>query len=154
MSDRHRVLFVCTHNSARSQIAEAYLRKYGGETFEVESAGLEPGTLNPFVVRALLEKNIDIRDKRPQSVFDLWKSGRVYHYVITVCDREAEEQCPVFPGLVVRRSWPFRDPAKFAGSESEIMDQVREVREQIRKRVIAFLGEFVPVAELANEYRE
>lgn len=134
-----KVLFLCVHNSARSQMAEAYLRKLGGNDFEVESAGLEPGTLNPYVVRALKEDGIDISGKTTQSVFELYKAGRRYSYVVTVCSREATERCPIFPGQTVRLHWPFADPAAFRGSDDEIMTQVREVRDAIREKVREFL---------------
>lgn len=93
-----KVLFVCTHNSARSQMAEAYLKKFGGNRFEVESAGIEPGKLNPYVVRALAEEGIDIAGKQTQSAFDLLRKGRYYNFVIAVCSKEAAERCPIFPG--------------------------------------------------------
>ena len=137
--DRVKVLFVCVHNSARSQMAEEYLRKLGGDRFETESAGLEPGELNPHVVRVLKEEGIDISGKKTQSVFDLFKEGRVYAYVVTVCSREAEEKCPIFPGVHERLNWPFPDPASFTGSDDEIMSQVREVRETVKAQIKEFI---------------
>ncbi len=139
---RGRVLVVCVHNGARSQIAEEYLRRFAGELLEVESAGLEPGSLNPHVVEALREEGIDISGKSTRSVFDLFRQGRSYEYVITVCDRKAEENCPVFPGQTIRLSWPFADPSAFRGSEAEIMERVREVRDRIRERVRHFVEEY------------
>jgi arsenate reductase len=136
-----RVLFLCVHNSARSQMAEAYLKKFAGDRFQVESAGLEPGKLNPYVVRALKEEGIDISSHTTQSVFDLYKAGNQFRYVITVCSREAAEQCPIFPGIAKRLYWPFPDPATFMGSEEEIMAKVREVRDAIRERVLLFVQE-------------
>lgn len=136
-----RVLFVCTHNSARSQMAEAYLVQMGGGAFEAESAGLEPGKLNPYVVRALKEEGIDIAGKQTNSVFDFSRQGRTYDYVVTVCSKEAAERCPVFPGRAIRRQWFFPDPSTFAGSEQEIMRQVRDVRDAIRNEVRAFVQE-------------
>lgn len=133
-----KVLFICVHNSARSQMAEAYLRMYGGPEFEVESAGLEPGKLNPFVVRALSEDGIDISGKTTQGVFELYKAGRRYDYVITVCSREAADRCPIFPGITQRLHWPFPDPAAFTGTDEEIMARVREVRDEIREKVKEF----------------
>lgn len=140
--EKRRVLFVCVHNTARSQIAEAYLRQYGGDIFEVESAGLTPGTLNPYVVRVLREDGFDISHNVPQSVFDLYKAGRTYTYVITVCSREAEEECPIFPGPVRRINWPFPDPSRFEGSDDEIMQQTRVVRDEIRDRVRGFVDHY------------
>jgi len=136
-----KVLFVCTHNSARSQMAEAYLKKFGGERFEVESAGLEPGKLNAFVVRALLEEGIDISGKKTQGVFDLLKQGRFYNFVIAVCSKEAADRCPIFPGRATRLVWSYPDPSTFVGSDEEIMAQVREVRDAIRDRIRQFSEE-------------
>jgi len=109
------VLFLCVHNSARSQMAEAFLRQFGGGRFEVESAGLEPGTLNPFVVRAMAEVGIDISRNATKSVFDLHAAGKTYDAVVTVCSKEAAERCPIFPGRAERQHWPFDDPSTFAG---------------------------------------
>jgi arsenate reductase len=134
-----RVLFVCTHNSARSQMAEAYLRKLGGVGFEIESAGLVPGNLNPYVVRSLLEEGIDIAGKQTNDVFEFFKQGRLYDYVITVCSKEAAERCPIFPGRAKRLQWFFPDPSTFAGSDAEIMMKVRDVRDAIREEVRAFV---------------
>ncbi len=138
-----KVLFVCTHNSARSQMAEAYLKKFGGNRFEVESAGIEPGKLNPYVVRALAEEGIDIAGKQTQSAFDLLRKGRFYNFVIAVCSKEAAERCPIFPGYARRLIWSYPDPSTFAGSDEEIMAQVREVRDAIKDRVRQFSLEAV-----------
>ena len=135
------VLCLCVHNSARSQMAEAYLRLLGGDLFEVESAGLEPGKLNPYVVRALKEEGIDISGKKTQDVFELFKAGRTYRYVITVCSKEAAERCPIFPGRVERLRWPFPDPSVFRGTDDEVMSQVRGVRDAIREKVRDFVAE-------------
>jgi arsenate reductase len=137
------VLFLCVHNSARSQMAEAYLKRFGGGVFMVESAGLEPGELNPCVVRALREDGIDISSRKTQSVFDLYKAGRTYDCVITVCSREASERCPIFPGLSERIHWPFPDPSAFTGTDDEIMTQVREVRDAIKEKVRLFAEEVI-----------
>jgi len=93
-----KVLFICVHNSARSQMAEAYLRKYGGKRFVAESAGLEPGVINPLVVEVMKEEGIDLSDKGTNSVYDYYREGRGYDYVITVCSKVAAERCPIFPG--------------------------------------------------------
>ena len=133
------ILCLCVHNSARSQMAEAYFRKLGGDIFEVESAGLEPGKLNPFVVRALREDGIDISGKKTQDVFALFTAGRTYRWVITVCSREAAERCPIFPGLSEKLHWPFPDPSTFTGTDDEIMARVRDVRDAIREKVRGFV---------------
>ena len=135
------VLCLCVHNSARSQMAEAYFRKFGGGFIEVESAGLEPGVLNPLVVRALAEDGIDIAGKKTQDVFSLYKAGRTYRYVVTVCAKEAAERCPIFPGRAEKLHWPFPDPSTFVGTDAERMAQVREVREAIREKVRGFVTE-------------
>ena len=135
------VLCLCVHNSARSQMAEAYFNKFGSDLFQVESAGLEPGMLNPYVIRALQEEGIDISGKKTQDVFDLYKEGRTYQYVITVCSKEAAERCPIFPGMSRKLHWPFRDPSTFRGSDEEVMAQVREVRDAIREKVREFVSE-------------
>ena len=135
------VLFICIHNSARSQMAEEYLRLFAGDTFDVESAGLEPGKINPYVIEILKEEGIDIRSKKTKSVIDLFHTGKVYHYVITVCDRSTEEQCPIFPGTHERMLWPFPDPAGFHGSREEILQQTREVSREIKKRIKEFIAD-------------
>lgn len=134
-----KVLVLCVHNSARSQIGEEYIRKFGGDRFEVESAGLEPGTMNPFVVRALAEDGIDISGKQTRDVFDLYRAGKRYHYVITVCSKEAAEKCPIFPGVHEKIYLPFPDPASFQGSDEEIMAKIREVRDQIKEAMREFV---------------
>jgi arsenate reductase (thioredoxin) len=133
--EKQKVLFVCIHNSARSQMAEELLRKMAGDRFEVESAGLEPGKLNPIVVQALKEEGIDIKAKKTNAVFDLFKSGRHYSYVITVCDEASAERCPIFPGLAQRLHWSFPDPSRFQGTDQEKLSKVREVKEEIRAKL-------------------
>lgn len=134
-----RVLFLCVHNSARSQIAEAYLTKFGGDSYAAESAGIEPGKLNPYVIRALAEDGIDISGKATRDVLVLYREGRTYDCVITVCSKEAAERCPIFPGKVERYHWPFADPSRFTGSDDEIMAKVREVRDEIKGKVLEFI---------------
>jgi arsenate reductase len=140
--EKPSVLFVCVHNSARSQMAEEYLRRFAGDLFNVESAGLTPGTLNPYVVELLQEDGIDISAKETQSVVDLYRAGRSYAYVITVCSREAEKECPIFPGPMRRLSWPFPDPSGFEGSREVILDKTRELRETIKAQVRRFVEEY------------
>jgi len=139
--EKGKVLFVCVHNTARSQMAEAFLKKYGGNYFDAESAGLEPGKLNPLAVDAMKEVGIDISQNKTKSAFDLWKVGRLYSYVITVCDESSAEQCPLFPGTVKRLHWSFPDPAGFTGSDEEKMAKVRELRDQIKQKILAFISE-------------
>ncbi len=138
---KHKVLFVCIHNSARSQMAEAFLNNLGGEFFEAESAGLEPGKLNPNVIEVMQEIGIDISKNGTQSVFDLFKQGHRYNAVITVCDGASAESCPIFPGIVKRMGWSFTDPSQFSGSQEEILEQTRKVRDEIKEKIIEFIKE-------------
>lgn len=134
-----KVLFVCVHNSARSQIAEELLRKYGGDDFIVQSAGLEPGELNPLAIEVLKEEGIDISGKKTQSVFELFKTGHLYKYVITVCDEGKAQGCPLFPGHTIRIHWSFEDPSSFEGSWEEKLEKTRIVKEQIKEKVLEFI---------------
>jgi arsenate reductase len=140
-NNKHRILFVCIHNSARSQMAEAFLKKYGGEDFEAESAGIEPGVLNPNVVAVMQEVGIDLNGKATRSVSDLYRQGHLVDAVITVCDQEAAERCPVFPGRVRKIGWSFKDPSAFKGSRDEVLQQTREVRDEIEQKIKEFVRE-------------
>ncbi len=133
-------MFVCIHNSARSQMAEELLRLLGGDRFEVESAGLEPGTLNPLAVEVLKEKGIDITGKKTQKVFDLYTQGRRYHYVITVCDEANAERCPIFPGAIQKLHWGFSDPSSLAGPKEERLAKTRHVRDEIEQKIRSWLS--------------
>jgi arsenate reductase len=141
-----KVLFICVHNSARSQMAEAWLNHISGEFFVAQSAGLEPGTLNPLVVKAMAEVGIDISTKRPQSVFDVFKSGQLFAYVITVCDEASAERCPVFPGPGRRLHWSFPDPSQLTGTAEEKLAQVRAIRDLIRGKIETWCAEVCPPA--------
>lgn len=136
-----KVLFVCIHNSARSQMAEALLKKIGGEEFDVESAGLEPGTLNPLVVEAMQDIGIDISKNKTKRVFDFYKQGRMFHYVITVCDEASAERCPIFPGVTKRLHWSFEDPSGFQGSHDERLNKTIAVRNQIERKIATYAKE-------------
>ncbi len=137
---KSRVLFVCIHNSGRSQMAEALLRHVGGEHFDVESAGFEPGKLNPIVVESLKEIGIDISNAKTKSVFDLYKQGRMYQYVVTVCDESSSERCPLFPGIIRERMhWGFKDPSGFQGSHEERLAATRVVRDEIKAKIEKFV---------------
>lgn len=137
--EKKRVLFLCVHNSARSQMAEAFLKKYAPESFEPVSAGLEPGKLNMNVVEAMKEVGIDISNNITKSVFDLYKNGEIFSYVVTVCSKEAAEKCPFFPGVSKRLHWPFDDPSSFTGSKEEIMSKTRKVRDDIELKIREFV---------------
>jgi arsenate reductase len=138
---KSNVLFICIHNSARSQMAEAWLNQICGDFFAAESAGLEPGTLNPLVVEAMQEVGIDISKKETRAVFDVFKSGRLFAYVITVCDETSAERCPIFPGVAKRLNWSFRDPSGLTGTHEEKMASVREIRDEIREKIEAWCEE-------------
>lgn len=140
--EKIKVLVACIHNSARSQMAEELLRKIGGDQFDVESAGFEPGQLNPYVVDVLKEEGIDISGKETKSVFDLFKEGRTYNYVITVCDESSAEKCPIFPGVSHRIHWSFTDPSQFHGSREEKLQKTRNVKEEIRLKIEEWVMSF------------
>ncbi len=138
-----RILFLCIHNSARSQMAEAYMKQLGGDKYEVESAGLEAGKLNPYAVEVMNEDGIDISKNETNDVFEYYKEGRLYEYVITVCDEASAAACPIFPGVHQKISWSFPDPSQFAGSHEERLKATRLVRDTIKnavKDLIAKLG--------------
>jgi len=130
-----RVLFVCIHNSARSQMAEAFLNEVCGAEFEAHSAGLEPGRLNPMVVDAMLEVGLDISAKTTKAVFDYIKSGTMFAYVITVCDEASAERCPIFAGVTRRLHWSFPDPSSLPGTHAEKLAGTREVRDAIKQKI-------------------
>ncbi|MDE3182542.1 MAG: arsenate reductase ArsC [Bacteroidota bacterium] len=137
----YKILFVCIHNSARSQMAEAFLNQLGNGKFKAESAGIEKGKLNPYVIRAMQEVGIDISNNETKEVFHLFRQGKLYQAVITVCEKEAAERCPVFPGILKRIAWSFPDPSKFTGTDEEILAKVRVVRDEIKEKVIQFIEE-------------
>ena len=123
-------------------MAEAFLKHYGGDRFEAESAGLSPGELNPIVVEAMKEEGIDISANRTKRVFDFVKSGKKFHYVITVCDQASAQKCPVFPGVTKRLHWSFEDPSSFTGSHEEKLSRTCGVRDSIREKVQEFIRSF------------
>ena len=138
---KRRVLFFCVHNSARSQMAEAWLRHLGGEAFEVESGGLEPGTVKPLMIAAMREVDIDLSKKRTQSVFDVFKSGRTFDYVIALCDEANAKRCPVFPGAAKLLHWDFPERPKQRQVEAEQLPHFRKVRDLIKDRVTTWMTE-------------
>jgi arsenate reductase len=131
-----KVLFVCVHNSGRSQMAEAFMRRFAGEAFEVYSAGIEPGVLNPFVVQAMAEIGYDIGRARTKSIADPEITRNEYRHVVTVCAESEAEQCPIFPTAGRREHWFFADPAAITSKDSAVvMHSVRSIRDRIRERV-------------------
>jgi arsenate reductase (thioredoxin) len=137
--DKKRVLFLCTGNSCRSQMAEGFLRGLAGHEFDVESAGMNPTRINPLAIRVMAEAAIDISGQHSKAVDEQY--GKKFDYVITVCDR-AREVCPVFPGDVTRLHWAFEDPAEATGSEEERINVFRRVRDEIAENVRAFVGAY------------
>jgi arsenate reductase len=125
-------------------MAEAWLNHLCGDFFNADSAGLEPGTLNPLVVEAMKEVGIDISKKKTQAVFDVFKSGRLFSHVITVCDETSAERCPTFPGIAKRLHWSFSDPSALTGTHEEKMAGVRRIRGEIRARIQAWCDEVRP----------
>jgi arsenate reductase (thioredoxin) len=140
-----KILFICIHNSARSQMAEAFLGQICGEQFEAHSAGIEPGKLNSVVVEAMQEIGIDISGKKTKSVSDEMKSGRMFQYVITVCDETSEERCPIFPGATRRLHWSFPDPSAISGTHEQKLERTRQIRDLIKARVETWCEEVCSV---------
>jgi arsenate reductase len=138
---RKKVLFICVHNSARSQMAEAWLNLLCPDHFEAHSAGLEPGVLNPLAIEAMREVGVDISGMKTQAVSDVLKSGGSFKYLVTVCDETSAERCPIFPGVTTRLHWGFPDPSALTGTYEEKLDGTRKIRDQIRVRVEMFCGE-------------
>jgi arsenate reductase len=121
-------------------MAEALLKRVGGDQFDVESAGLEPGSLNPLAVEAMKEIGVDISKNKTKSVFDMFKRGKLYHYVVTVCDETSAERCPIFPGVTKRLHWSFEDPAGLSlGTHDEKLRKTREIRDQIEAKIKEFV---------------
>lgn len=137
-----RVLFVCEHNSARSQMAEAFLKHFGGTFFEVESCGIEAGSINSLVIEVMQERGYDLQGNTTKKALDLLKQGKSYDIIITVCSREASEQCPIFPGRALRINWPFDDPSKFTGDKETKLEKVRIIRDQIEEKINNFIKEY------------
>lgn len=139
---RIKVLFVCVHNSARSQIAEAFLNTLAGDRYQAESAGMEPGALNSLAVEVMKEAGIDISHNKTKSVFEKYKNGELFSYVITVCDEASAEMCPIFPGLRTETiHWSFEDPASFTGTPEEKLERARRLRDAIKEKVLKFIEE-------------
>jgi arsenate reductase (thioredoxin) len=134
-----KVLFVCIHNSARSQMAEAFLNHLAGDKFEATSAGLEKGTLNPLAIRIMSEVGIDISKNQTKDVFEFYKNGRLFNYVVTVCDAANSERCPIFPSASKTLHWSFDDPSSLSGTEEEKLGKTRKVRDEIEAEVRKFI---------------
>ena len=138
-----KVLFVCVHNSARSQMAEAFLNEKAGDIFEAASAGLELGALNQLVVTAMANVGIDISLNETKSVLELFKKGVRFDYIISVCDEVNGEKCPIFPGITKRLHWSIPDPAVFRGAYKDRLQKTRQVRDTIEIKIKEFIKELI-----------
>ena len=143
-----KVLFVCVHNSARSQMAEAFLNQLGNSGFFAESAGLEPGTLNQVVVSAMKLEGIDISGNKTKTVDSIIASGKKFDYVITVCDESNAERCPIIPGAGKRINWSFDDPSTLNGSYAEKLDQTLLIMSEIKTRIETWIKELQTLNKL------
>lgn len=137
-----KVLFVCVHNAARSQMAEAFLNKLGQGYFLAESAGLEPGPLNDLVVKAMAEIGYDISKNETNSVFDFYKEGRKYNMIVKVCDTEHGQKCPIFPLTLRVLDWNLPDPSALEGTEEDKLVKIRALRDTIKGLVITLIDEY------------
>jgi arsenate reductase len=138
--EKKRVMFICIHNSGRSQIGEAFLRHLAGERFEVASAGIEAGKLNPLVVKAMAEKGVNMEGHYAKKAQDYVDRGEHFDYVITVCDESNAERCPMFPGKHVRMHWGFPDPSALTGTDEEKLAGIRPIRDAIEGKVREFIA--------------
>ncbi|MHC1729561.1 MAG: arsenate reductase ArsC [Syntrophobacteraceae bacterium] len=138
---KRRVLFICVHNAARSQMAEAFLNGLGAGIFEAHSAGLEPTGVHPLVVDAMKELGYDLSGYKAKSVFELYKQGMLFEYAVTVCRESIESKCPIFPGITARLHWGFDDPVALAGSYGERLEGTRRIRDKIKSRIESWIRE-------------
>jgi len=138
--DKPKVLFLCSSNSARSQMAEAFLRAYAGDHFEVYSAGLEPRGIHPLTIRVMTERGISLENQYSKALTEYM--GKVnFDWLITVCDK-ADKNCPFFPGMGTRLHWSFEDPASATGTEEEQLIKFRQVRDAIEEKIKSWWAEF------------
>lgn len=142
---KRKVLFICVHNSARSQMAAAWLNDLCGNYFQARSAGLERGQLNPLAVQVMDEVGIDISNNKTQAVSDIFKRGEFFPYVITVCDESEAAGCPIFPGVTTRLHWSLRDPSALVGNQQERLEGTRKIRDDIRARIETWCDEMCAV---------
>jgi arsenate reductase (thioredoxin) len=137
---RTRVLFLCTGNSARSQMAEAFLRKHAGDRFEAHSAGMEPKGIHPLTIQVMQEAGLDMSGHTSKG-FETYLGKLLFEYLITLCD-DAEKNCPTtWPGVSNRLHWHFEDPAAYVGTDAEKLARFRQVRDQIDEKVKAWVAE-------------
>lgn len=140
MVTKTKVIFLCTHNTARSQMAEAFLKKYAGNYFDVYSAGFEPQPIHPLTIKVMKEIGYDLSGQQPKDLWPLVKS-EYFGIAITVCKKSEEEDCPTIPGTSTRLYWNIEDPAAFEGTEDQKLAKFREIRDQIQSLVKQFLND-------------
>lgn len=133
--EKIRVMFICIHNSGRSQMGEAFLRHFGGNRFEAHSAGIEAGNLNPLVVQSMAEIGIGMEGHYAKKALDYIGRAEHFDYVITVCDETNAERCPTFPGKHQRIHWSFPDPSALTGSDEEKLAGIRPIRDAIQEKI-------------------
>lgn len=136
-----RIMFVCIHNSARSQMCEAFVRHLANDRFDVHSSGIESGKLNPLVVQAMAEIGISMEGQYAKPAKEYIDRGEVFDYVVTVCDESSAERCPMFPGKHQRMHWGFPDPSAIQGTDEEKLAGIRPIRDDIKERVETWLAE-------------
>ena len=149
-----KVLFICVHNSARSQIAEVFLNRLGKGKFIAESAGFEPAPLNPYVVKAMMEIGYDISKNSSDSVFNYYKEGRLYYMVVKVCDQINGQRCPIFPQIQRVLDWNIEDPAALTGTDDEILAGTRKIRDIIKEKVELLISEYEDVADNIRDWHD
>ena len=132
---KNKILFVCIHNSARSVMAEAFINHLCGAQYQAQSAGIEPGKLNPVVAQAMAEIGLDVSGHQPRAVADVLQSGQTFDTVITVCDETSAERCPIFPGGGERLHWGFPDPSALQGTPEEKLAGTRAIRDHIKAHI-------------------
>lgn len=138
--EKTRVMFICIHNSGRSQMGEAFLKHLAKDRFEVASAGIEAGTLNPLVVSAMAEVGVSMDGHFAKKAIDFVNRGEHFDYVITVCDESNAERCPMFPGKHVRLHWSLPDPSAIVGTDAEKLAGIRPIRDAIKAKVEEFIA--------------
>ena len=136
-----KVLFICRYHEGRSPMAEAFLKKYGEGKFDVYSAGLEERGVDPLVEKAMEEKGLDVSNISKKPLKDYIRDSAYFGYVISLCDRNEEEDCPIYPGTPHREHWPIEAPDRKAGTEEERLGRIREIRDEIEEKVLQFIEE-------------
>ncbi|MDC7229915.1 MAG: arsenate reductase ArsC [Sphaerochaetaceae bacterium] len=137
---KERIMFVCIHNSARSQMCEAFVKHYASDRFEAHSSGIEAGKLNPLVVQAMEEIGISMEGHYAKPAQEYIDRDEAFDYVVTVCDESNAERCPMFPGRSERMHWGFPDPSAMTGSDEEKLEGIRPIRDAIHTRITDWIA--------------